>query len=791
MNNRDKNIVGQVLGKTYRIERFLGAGTVGTVYVARQVRSGGLYAVKILHRKLAASPDLYQRFQDEARLIATLRHPHILPITDFDRDDNGLPFFIMDLLEGENLQQRLKHKDQLPLAQVLEIAQQIGSALHTAHRSGIVHRNIKTENIFLVRHDLGDRVTESTRVMDFGLARFRRLAPAGTRDASLGVSAYMAPETLSETTTPIDGRADQWALSCAVYRMLAGKLPFDDDSPEELLRQITDEPPRPLAKSLDLPLHTVAAISRGMSKRREDRFETMLDFVRALASRSSTGASGEAAQIATEGVPSAKPPQLSGRVTAGMPPLPSGTVGPPPLPVMGPASGEGPKPPATPPQVAAAMSLPSAVPVVVLPSPSRSTPVAAPPPMLSAPPLLIPEGTEQAPVETARPTPWGLIIGGVALLMMGAVGLTLMWERQHQTRIVAGHTVTMPVGESTPKENPVVMPLQGEDLAGTDAGAADGGKGATAQPVIPPIRTATGESAEKAAMGIAPSGVTGGTAKEGSPVVGSTPTAPSTVGPTGATQGSGGATQALPTGTAPAQPGKTATGAGGPSAVAAPAGTGAAPVPTPPSEATGSTGPTVAVPILPVPTTPKVPAMAPTPAAPPTTQAPVVPPPGSTTAVGTSGRTAKDEVDELIGNGSTAGTSTPATAPVAPRPAPTQPATVGTAPRTTPRPAPVSEPTADTAERSADALLSEAQAAYIRGERQRAIDLALQVTQKGSTAEVTRAWRFIGSAACSVRSTTLATKAITNLTSPEHKQMLAELCKRNGLLFQDGAFVVE
>lgn len=103
----------------------------------------------------------------------------------------------------------------------------------------------------------------------------------------------------------------------------------------------------------------------------------------------------------------------------------------------------------------------------------------------------------------------------------------------------------------------------------------------------------------------------------------------------------------------------------------------------------------------------------------------------------------------------------------------------------------MSEPTADTAERSADALLSEAQAAYIRGERQRAIDLALQVTQKGSTAEVTRAWRFIGSAACSVRSTTLATKAITNLTSPEHKQMLAELCKRNGLLFQDGAFVVE
>ena len=119
MTNRDKNIVGEVLAKTYRIERFLGVGTIGTVYVARHVRSGGLYAVKVLHRKLAASPELYQRFQDEARLIATLRHPHIVPITDFDRDDNGIPFFVMDLLEGENLQQRLKHPKSLRVARSL------------------------------------------------------------------------------------------------------------------------------------------------------------------------------------------------------------------------------------------------------------------------------------------------------------------------------------------------------------------------------------------------------------------------------------------------------------------------------------------------------------------------------------------------------------------------------------------------------------------------------------------------------------------------------------------------
>ena len=321
MTNRDKNIVGEVLAKTYRIERFLGVGTIGTVYVARHVRSNGLYAVKVLHRKLAASPELYQRFQDEARLIATLRHPHIAPITDFDRDENGTPFFVMDLLEGENLQQRLKHKETLPLAQALEILQQVGSALSTAHRSGIVHRNIKPENIYLVRHDLGDRVTESARITDFGLSRFRRAAPAGTLDAAHGVSPYLAPEMLQEGTAPIDGRADQWALTVIGYRMLSGKLPFDDSSPEELLRHILNDPPRPLNRLMpELPSHMVTALNRGMAKRREDRYETMMDFVRAVTTKSTGAAPAVPPPAEVEpAAPQAKPTSASGRVAAGAP----------------------------------------------------------------------------------------------------------------------------------------------------------------------------------------------------------------------------------------------------------------------------------------------------------------------------------------------------------------------------------------------------------------------------------------------------------------------------------------
>ena len=157
---------------------------MGTVYVARHVRSGGLYAVKVLHRKLAASPDLYQRFQDEARLIATLRHPHILPITDFDRDENGIPFSSWTCSRRKPAA-ALKHKV-LPSAQSLEIIQQVGSALQTAHRSGIVHRNIKPENLFLVRLTWATASSRAPASWTSAWPAFARMAPAGTRDASPG-----------------------------------------------------------------------------------------------------------------------------------------------------------------------------------------------------------------------------------------------------------------------------------------------------------------------------------------------------------------------------------------------------------------------------------------------------------------------------------------------------------------------------------------------------------------------------------------------------------------------------
>ena len=754
MTNRDKNIVGEVLAKTYRIERFLGVGTIGTVYVARHVRSNGLYAVKVLHRKLAASPELYQRFQDEASLIATLRHPHIAPITDFDRDENGTPFFVMDLLEGENLQQRLKHKETLPLAQALEILQQVGSALSTAHRSGIVHRNIKPENIYLVRHDLGDRVTESARITDFGLSRFRRAAPAGTLDAAHGVSPYMAPEMLQETTAPIDGRADQWALAVIGYRMLSGKLPFDDSSPEDLLRHILNDPPRPLNRLMpELPSHMVTALNRGMAKRREDRYETMMDFVRAVTSKSTGAASavpappGEvepAAPQAKAASPSGRvaavaPPPPSGRVTAVAPPPPSGRVAavappvpsapvnrPPPSPAAPPASppatpaappvpaAPAPAPPAAAP--AAAVPIPRAVPIPPAPASAASPQASAAtpaPPLLAAPPLLLPESSPAPVVEPAKGPSWGLILGGAAVAVLAGLGLTLLLDsRQQHVQLPIPPAEEIGSARVTPS-TPVVEALDLGDSAPAPAADAAARSLTPIAPHVPlpPLRALGGPESLPGTPALpTPPGVGEPAKPVGSPGAPATPAAP-----------------AAPT--APAAPGTT------------------------PSTAVKSSA------------TPPAPLAAPPASSPP--RPPATAPSSGASEPATGSSTPQSAADSASsGRPATAGTGKPA-------PEPTGAPSV-TAP---------SEPK----DKNADELMKEAQAAYVRGERGRATELALQVAEGGGP-DAERAWRFIGSAACSVRNALMANKAYTKLESGEHKQMLQELCQRNGLSFQNGSF---
>ncbi|MBL9043356.1 MAG: serine/threonine protein kinase [Myxococcales bacterium] len=657
MTTRDKNIVGEVLAKTYRIERFLGAGTVGTVYVARHVRSGGLYAVKVLHRRLAASADVYQRFQDEARLVATLRHPHILPITDFDRDESGVPFFVMDLLEGESLAARLKHKETLPFAQTMELLSQVGSALHAAHRSGIVHRNLRPENIFLVRHDLGDRVVETTKVTDFGLACFRR-PPGSSRDVPPTV--YNAPEQFQEGAA-IDGRVDQWALAALAYRLLSGKAPFDEGTAEELVERITSEAPRPLGKLMpDLPPAVVAAIHRGMARRREDRYETTLDFVRAIGHKSAPTGSSEA--VPDNLVARAVPP--SGRV-----------VSPPPSPVeiKAPAAPAPPAPASVPP--------PPARPIDRRKPPAAPIPALAAPPMLfekTPPPMQVPRQTSQLPI----------ILGGGAAVLILLTLIVIVAVRKPAVQPVV-------VPPPAPAVTQPVVTVFAPDLAAPVV-VAQAPDAAPSSPVVRdvglPLRGADAPTATDSAAAAV------GVVAPASPAPG------------------------VPAATGTARP-----PAGTPPSAATPVGTVAAAATTP-AKPTGQPA-----------------ATAPATATPDPTRSP-----GAAVQPPASGATSPPE-------------STPP--PEAKPPEPVKPS--GPSP---------------------EEVMAEAKKAYVTGEKERAVELALQAAEKPGP-HVIDAWRFVGSAACSIHNASTASRAYAHLGSAEHKQLLAELCQRNGLILQNGQFI--
>ena len=284
MSQQGTDLIGRTLGRTYQVERLLGGGGMGAVYAARHVRTGGIFAVKILHRDTGADTDIYKRFQDEARTVSALRHPHIVQVTDFDLDDDGTPFIVMELLEGEDLYQRLCRVGRLSVEQVIDIGRQVGSALHAAHDKGVIHRDIKPQNIFLVRHEVADMVTEVAKVVDFGISKIRRTGQQMTRDMTiLGTPQFMSPEAALGQNSQLDGRADQWSLAVIMYLALTGRLPFDGENLVGVLYMVVHEQPVRLKQlAPEVPDTLVVAIERAMAKKKEDRYPRMVDFVRAM-----------------------------------------------------------------------------------------------------------------------------------------------------------------------------------------------------------------------------------------------------------------------------------------------------------------------------------------------------------------------------------------------------------------------------------------------------------------------------------------------------------------------------
>ena len=267
------------LADRYSLDRELGAGGMATVYLAHDLKHDRKVAIKVLRPELvhALGPE---RFLREIATTANLHHPHILPLYDSGRTaepSGALLYYVMPLVEGESLRDRLKREKQLPLDDALRIAREVADALSYAHGHGVIHRDIKPENILLE--------SSHALVADFGIARAVSAAGADRltdTGLALGTPAYMSPEQAAGDRD-VDGRSDLYALGCVLYEMLAGQPPFSGPTVQSIAHQHLTATPPPITQLRPaVPGMVAAALERALAKNPADRFNPVGQFAEAL-----------------------------------------------------------------------------------------------------------------------------------------------------------------------------------------------------------------------------------------------------------------------------------------------------------------------------------------------------------------------------------------------------------------------------------------------------------------------------------------------------------------------------
>jgi len=266
----------RALGSQYRIERELGRGGMGMVFLATDLALDRAVAVKVIHPELVVNRALAARFLAEARLVARARHPNIVAVHTAGEAEGHL-FFVMDYLSGETLRERLQREPRLPAATAVRIAGDIAAAIDAAATAGVVHRDLKPENILL------EGPSDSPRALlaDFGIARLVDSADAVTGpSAVMGTPTYMSPEQAAGEA--VDSRSDVYSLGIVAYEMLSGAPPFTGPAPVVASKQIADAPASIRTLRPDLPAGVASAVMRALEKTPEARWQSGAAFGRAL-----------------------------------------------------------------------------------------------------------------------------------------------------------------------------------------------------------------------------------------------------------------------------------------------------------------------------------------------------------------------------------------------------------------------------------------------------------------------------------------------------------------------------
>ncbi len=297
MRDTDELVEGMVLRGKYEIMGTIGVGGMATVYRAHHLHLKEDLAIKVVAPRLTGDKDFLDRFRTEAVITRKLRHPNAVRLDDFDITEDGRPFIVMEFVRGDALRTVLQKNALLPVPRALDIARQVALALGAAHALGIVHRDIKPDNVLLIPQPDG---SDLVKVLDFGIAKVydgdtevKNYTPTKT-GIVLGTPQYLSPEQASGEKGPnVDGRADLYALGVMLYEMITSELPFQSDNAIGLLMHhlgtmpIAPHEQRP---ELNIPEAVSAVVMKALEKDRNQRFQTGEEFAQALITARSVAA---------------------------------------------------------------------------------------------------------------------------------------------------------------------------------------------------------------------------------------------------------------------------------------------------------------------------------------------------------------------------------------------------------------------------------------------------------------------------------------------------------------------
>jgi serine/threonine-protein kinase len=268
------DMIGRVIKGRYKLIDELGRGSFATVYIARDIKNNRIYALKVMHLEYADDGELLARFQREAHILLQLSDPHIVRIFDYG-DEQDLHFIVMDYIDGQNLKWHILTSGSMEPLRALDYAHQISEGLEMAVQHGVVHRDLKPQNIVINSKDV-------VKITDFGLARSRETVTLTHSNVFMGTAYYIPPEQ-AESGRSADIRSDLYSVAAVLYEMLTGKPPFEGETAVDIVvKHMNDKVPLICRLRTDLPREVDVFMQKAMAKAPGDRYNTPKDFSSAL-----------------------------------------------------------------------------------------------------------------------------------------------------------------------------------------------------------------------------------------------------------------------------------------------------------------------------------------------------------------------------------------------------------------------------------------------------------------------------------------------------------------------------